>query len=270
MDAFERGSVDCPGGSLSYLEAGPRGSGGSYAPVLLLMHGVGGNARSFRAQLEGLSDRFRVIAWDAPGYGESALREPSLDSYARAVVELLDALKIQSSHMLGHSMGGVVAQGAAALAPERTRSLILSSTFTGYHQPQGSPLTESWQARLRDIQSLSPAEFGRARARTMLATGAADAVRDEAASIAGEVRHDGLKAASEMLHVADTRDIARALAVPTLVIIGEEDRVIPPARSSEMAELIPGANRVTIKGVGHAAYLEDPASYNASLNDFLD
>jgi len=264
MTATERKIADCPGGALSYREAGA-----SDAPVLLLMHGVGGNARSSRAQLDGVSDRFRVIAWDAPGYGESALREPSLESYSRAVLELLDALKIQSAHMLGHSMGGVVAQGAAALAPARTRSLILSSTFTGYHQPEGSPLTESWQARLRDIQSLSPAKFGQARARSMLAETADGAVWDEAASIAGEVRHDGLKAASEMLHVADTRDIARALAIPTLVIIGAEDRVIPPARSVEMADLISGARRVTIPGVGHAAYLEDPATYNASLNDFL-
>jgi len=264
MSEAERGIAECPGGRLSYREAGP-----GTAPALLLMHGVGGNARSFRAQLEGMSERFRVIAWDAPGYGESALREPNLDSYARAVMELLDALSVQSAHMLGHSMGGVVAQGVAALAPERARCLILSSTFTGYHQPEGSPLTESWQARLRDIQSLSPAEFGKARARSMLAEGAADAIRDEAASIAGEVRHDGLKAASEMLHVADTRDIARALNIPTLVIIGEEDRVIPPARSAEMAALIPGSRQVTIKGVGHAAYLEDLPAYNASLNDFL-
>lgn len=264
MGEAERRIVDCPGGRLSYREAGP-----GTAPVLLLMHGVGGNARSFRPQLEGMSERFRVIAWDAPGYGESALREPSLNGYAQAVMELLDALSVQSAHMLGHSMGGVVAQGAAAMAPERARSLILSSTFTGYHQPEGSLLTESWQGRLRDIQTLSPAEFGQARARSMLAEGAADAVRDEAVSIAGEVRHDGLKAASEMLHVADTRDIARALTIPTLVIIGAEDRIIPPARSAEMAGLIPGARQVTIKGVGHAAYLEDPAAYNAGLNDFL-
>lgn len=264
MGEAERRIVDCPGGRLSYREAGP-----GTAPVLLLMHGVGGNARSFRPQLEGMSERFRVIAWDAPGYGESALREPSLNGYAQAVMELLDALSVQSAHMLGHSMGGVVAQGAAALAPDRVSRLVLSSTFTGYHQAEGSPLAGSWQARLRDIQALSPEEFGQARARSMLAETASEAVRAEAASIAAEVRHDGLKAASELLHVADTRRMAGALAIPVLVITGERDKIVAPALSAEMAALIPGVRRVEIPGVGHAAYLEDPAAYTASLNAFL-
>jgi pimeloyl-ACP methyl ester carboxylesterase len=265
MTGIERGTADCAGGRLSYRAAGPQDG----APALLLMHGVGGNSRSFGKQLAGLSDRFRVIAWDAPGYGDSALREPSLARYSAAVFELLDALEIDRAHLLGHSMGGVVAQGAAGLAPDRVGSLILSSTFTGYHQAPGSPLAESWQARLRDIRTLSPAEFGRARARSMLAESAPDPVRAEAASIAGEVRHDGLKAASEMLHVADTRAIARALALPVLVIIGQRDRIIAPSLSTEMAGLIAGARIVEIPETGHAAYLEDPAAYNESLNGFL-
>ena len=262
MTDVVREIAECPGGRLSYRQAGA-------GPALLLMHGVGGNSRSFGAQLEGLADRFRVIAWDAPGYGDSALRKATLDSYSTAAIELLDALNIQSSHILGHSMGGVVAQGVAALAPDRAGCLILSSTFTGYAQPEGSPLADSWKARLRDIQSLSPADFGRARAKTMLADNAGEAVRQAAASIASDVRHDGLQAASELLHVADTRGIARELAMPVLVLTGERDRIIAPATSAEMADLIPGCRRVQLPGVGHAAYLEDPAAYNASLNDFL-
>jgi pimeloyl-ACP methyl ester carboxylesterase len=262
MAGIERKTADCPGGRLSYREAGA-------GPALLLMHGVGGSSRSFRAQLEGLAGRFRVIAWDAPGYGDSAPREPLLDSYAEAVIELLDHLKVQSPHILGHSMGGVVAQGVAGLATTRVGCLILSSTFTGYAQPEGSPLADSWKARLRDIQSLSAAEFGQARARTMLADSAGKAVREEAAAIASEVRHDGLRAASELLHTADTRGIARGLAMPVLVITGERDRIIPPAQSAEMADLIVGCQRAELLEVGHAAYLEDPPAYNATLNDFL-
>jgi pimeloyl-ACP methyl ester carboxylesterase len=262
MAGIERKTAECPGGRVSYLEAGE-------GPALLMMHGVGGNARSFTGQLEGLANRFRVIAWDAPGYGESALRPATLDTYSRAVIELLDCLKIQLSHILGHSMGGVVAQGVAGLAPDRVECLILSGTFTGYHQPEGSPLADSWKARLHDIQTLSAADFGRARAKTMLADSAGQSVIEEAASIASEVRHDGLRAASELLHVADTRGIAGGMAMPVLVITGERDRIVPPAKSAEMADLIPGCRRVQLKEVGHAAYLEDTRSYNATLNDFL-
>ena len=114
MKSHERLIANCPGGQISYRQAGD-------GPALLLAHGVGGNSRSFRAQLEGLADRFLVIAWDAPGYGDSALREASLDAYSNAVAEFLDYLKIQSCHMLGHSMGGVIAQGFAGLAPGRMR-----------------------------------------------------------------------------------------------------------------------------------------------------
>ncbi|MDE0807879.1 MAG: alpha/beta hydrolase [Alphaproteobacteria bacterium] len=262
MPGSERKTAECPGGRISYREAGA-------GSPLLLMHGVGGNSRSFRCQLEGLADRFRVIAWDAPGYGDSALRVPTLDSYSGAVLELLDHLKIQLSHVLGHSMGGVVAQGVAGLAPDRLECLILSSTFTGYAQPKGSDLSQSWKARLTDIRALSAAEFGRARAKSMLADNAGEAVRTEAASIASEVEHDGLKAASELLHLVDTRGIAGKIAIPTLVITGGQDRIIPPARSSEMADLIPNSQSVEIVEVGHAAYLEDPATYNATLNNFL-
>lgn len=166
-------------------------------------------------------------------------------------------------------MGGVVAQGVADLAPDRLECLILSSTFTGYAQPEGSDLSESWKARLTDIRTLTPAEFGQARAKSMLSDSATEAVRIEAASIASEVEHDGLKAASELLHVADTRGIARQITMPTLVITGQRDRIIPPVRSAEMADLITNSQRVEIPAVGHAAYLEDPAAYNVTLNDFL-
>lgn len=262
MKSHERLIANCPGGQISYRQAGA-------GPALLLMHGVGGNSRSFRAQLEGLADRFRVIAWDAPGYGESALREAGLDAYSNAVTEFLDHLKIQSSQVLGHSMGGVIAQGFAGLCPDRVDRLVLSSTFTGYHQPMGSPLSDSWKARLLDIQSLSPADFGAARAKSMLADSANDAIRAEAASIASEVKHDGLRAGSELLHIADTREIARGLAMPVLVLTGERDRIIAPAVSAEMADLIPNPRRAQLLDVGHAAYLEDPATYNATLNAFL-
>jgi pimeloyl-ACP methyl ester carboxylesterase len=258
----ERKIAECPGGRISYREKGK-------GPALLLMHGVGGNSRSFRAQLEGLAGTFRVIAWDAPGYGDSALREATLRSYSSAVMELLDHLNISLPHLLGHSMGGVVAQGVAAMAPGRVASLILSSTFTGYAQPEGSPLSASWQARLADIQALSSADFGEARAKSMLSDGAGASVRQEAASIASEVKHDGLRAASELLHVADTREIARELAMPVLVITGANDRIISPVQSGEMAALIPNCERAELRNVGHAAYLEDPATYNETLNKFL-
>ena len=262
MTNIERRIAETPGGPISYRTAGA-------GPALLLMHGIGGNSRSWRAQLEALSDRFQVIAWDAPGYGASAAREPDLAGYAGAASELLDSLGVARTHVLGHSMGGVVAQGVAGLMPERVDRLVLSSTFTGDAAPEGTPLGAGWNARLDDIRRMTPEEFGNARAAGMLAAGASDAARAEAASIAAEVTHAGLLAGCQLLHRADTRALAARLAMPVLVITGQEDSVVVPARSEVMAALIPGVGRAEVPGVGHAGYLEDPKAYNAILTGFL-
>ena len=266
MSHLEKRVVDTPGGPISYLEAGAEVES---RKALLLMHGIGGNARSWRAQLEGLSDRFRVIAWDAPGYGDSGPREPTLAAYAGAAIALLDVLKIQLSHVLGHSMGGVVAQGVAGFAPERVDRLVLSSTFTGDAAPDGTPLGAGWNARLDDIRRLNPAEFGQARAARMLGENAGEAIRAEAAAIASAVTHTGLLGGCMLLHHGDTRALAARFTMPVLLLTGERDRIIPPARSAALADLINGCRSAQIPAVGHAAYLEDPATYNETLTGFL-
>jgi pimeloyl-ACP methyl ester carboxylesterase len=263
---LEKRIVDTPCGPISYLEAGADLESGE---ALLLMHGIGGNARSWRAQLEGLSDRFRVIAWDAPGYGDSGPREPTLVAYAGAAIALLDALKVKLCHVLGHSMGGVVAQGVAGFAPERVDRLVLSSTFTGDAASNGTPLGAGWNARLDDILRLSPEEFGRARAAGMLGKSAGEAVRTEAAAIASAVTHAGLLGGCMLLHHGDTRALAARFTMPVLLLTGERDRIISPARSAALAALINGCQSAQFPEVGHAAYLEDSAAYNETLIRFL-
>ena len=80
-------SIATDHGEITCLEAGS-------GEPLVLLHGIGSGAASWQAQLEAFSDRYRVVAWDAPGYGESALRPATLDTYSRAVIELLDCLKV--------------------------------------------------------------------------------------------------------------------------------------------------------------------------------
>ena len=251
--------IETPGGEISYRE---NGSG----PILLLMHGIGGNSRSWKSQLETLSNNFRVIAWDAPSYGKSAKRGASLEEYTMAVIEFLDALSIASVNLLGHSMGGVVAQGVAGIHPDRVTKLILSSTFMGHGSAEGTPLGEGYSARLGDIKNMSPDEFGRARA----AQSASSKTRQEVASIAAEVTHSGLLAACKMLHHADTRDLTTKFKMPVLVLTGEQDGVVIPARSKEMASLIPEVQMEQISGVGHAGYLENSNKFNLALENFLN
>ena len=102
-------------------------------PPLLLLHGIGSNSRSFRHQLTVLCDAFDVIAWDAPGYGRSD--DPPLNAgleyFADQAVALLDELQIERAHVLGVSLGGVIAQSVYHRHPSRVQSLILVDTTPG-------------------------------------------------------------------------------------------------------------------------------------------
>ena len=101
---FSHRSIEVNGGSVSFIDGGS-------GPTLFLMHGIGGNSRSWQEQFKGLASEYRVIAWDAPGYGNSALRNGTLADYVATATGLLAALKVEHVNILGHSMGWVIAQG---------------------------------------------------------------------------------------------------------------------------------------------------------------
>lgn len=261
MTQLDRKIVRTECGSISFREAGA-------GQALLLLHGIGGNSRSWRLQLEKLSSRWRVIAWDAPGYGESGLCAPDLESYAAAAAALLSALDVERAHVLGHSMGGVVAQGLAGLRPELVDRMILSGTWTG--DAASGPLGERWTARLDDRRRMPPDTYGRTRAAAMTGPDARAEVIDELASIAAEVPYPGLHAACVMLHHADTRPLARQFPMPVLVLAGVADGLVAPERSEALCGMIPDGRAVRIAASGHAAYLENAAEYNAAVESFLN
>ena len=117
---------------------------------------------------------------------------------------------------------------------------------------------------------MSPSEFGRARASSMVAPSASSETCKEVASIAAEVTYSGLLAGCKMLHHADTRGLTANFKIPVLVLTGEHDSVVVPARSEEMAGLIYEAKTEQLLGVGHAGYLEDTKKFNLALKNFLN
>ena len=107
-------------------------------PVLLFLHGIGGNCHSFDWQLPAFADRWRATAWDMPGYGESApLDEMNFEDLAHAVARLLDHLKAPTATLVGHSMGGMVAQEFMVHYPGRTSAVVLSGTSPSFGKPGG-------------------------------------------------------------------------------------------------------------------------------------
>jgi len=234
-------------------------------PAMVFLHGLAGNARSWQRQFDEFANSHRVIAWDAPGFGGSDCVAADVETFAHTLKALLDHLALDQVLLTGHSMGGIVAGRFAGLYPEQVKALALSCTFWGGTRTIGGPLGAGYQARVDSLKSTSAENYGKQRAAAMLPTGTDQNTVDLAASIAAETRADGLEAAARLLQEADNRDILKTLTMPVMVLQGELDPVIAKETSDKLAYMIPDASRVTIKGAGHAPYLEFPEPYNNAL-----
>ena len=232
-------------------------------PAILFLHGVGSTKEVWRPQLDHFRDRNTAIAIDYPGYGESELREGATrDDYARAAFAALDAMGRRRAHICGLSLGGVVAIAMHALAPDRCRSLILADSFAVH--PDGRAIYERSLAASDDLRALAEA-----RVDVLLAQPADPAVRTEVVETMAHIDPAAYRIGAEAVWLADQRDRAAAISVPTLVICGTEDKVTPPALSRELAGLIPGARYAEIAGAGHISNLEKPHEFNRLVEDFI-
>lgn len=242
-------------------------AGDTGSPVVLL-HGIGGSGRSFGAQLPELGRRHRVFAWDAPGYGDSADPDgyPCMSGYAANVVGVLDTLGVESAHLVGVSWGGVIATRTALLHPDRVRSLVLADST------RGSGVTDEaasrMRARAREHARLGKLAFARERGPRLTAPDADPAVVEQVVTLMSELRLPGYAAAVESMAETDHSDALTHLSVPTLVVVGAQDRVTGVGESRTLAERIPGARLRIIPG-GHAANQEHPAEFNAAVLEFL-
>ncbi|HSD40536.1 MAG TPA: alpha/beta fold hydrolase [Burkholderiales bacterium] len=239
-----------------------RGSGDI---AVVLLHGVGGSAAAWAPQLDAIADAgCLAVAWDAPGYGASAPIEPyDMPNLARALERLLDALPVRRRVLVGHSMGGMVAQEAATAFPQKIDGLVLSATSPAFGKADGA-----WQQGFL-AQRLGPLDAGRTMAELAPALVAAMVGPDAeppgvtaATEIMARVPGETYRKALHALVRFDRRDALAAIRVPTLVIAGERDANAPPAVMEKMAARIAGAEYRVLAGCGHLANLERPRSFN--------
>jgi len=245
-----------------------RGAG----PAVIFLHGIGGDAQSWLPELVALSGRCRAIAWDMPGYGGSpALSEMTFAALANALEELLDKLEIGRAHLVGHSIGGMVALEFAARFPGRVASLVLYATSPAFGKPGGEWQQEFLKARL------APLDAGR-RMADLAPSIVESLVGDDpdpdgitrATATMSRVHEAAYRAAMQCLVTFDRRDALAGIAVPTLVLAGEKDDNAPAAMMERMAAKIPGARFQVIPGAGHLAHFEQPEAFHAALDAFLE
>ena len=254
-------------GRIGLMEAG----GGTATPILFL-HGVGSDKSVWQRQLAHFGAGRRAIAIDYPGYGES---EPSAtathDDFARAALATLDALEIEHAHICGLSLGGVVAIAIHALARARCASLILADTFVVH--PDGQAIHDRSVAA---SHAMSMRDLAEARAAMLLGTGASDEVKAEVIATMGAIDPAAYRLGAAAVWLADQHGRVAAIDVATLILVGEEDGITPPALSDALAALAGSAARRpppvtlhTIAHAGHLANLEQPAAFNAAIDRFL-
>lgn len=257
--------VETAAGCVSYREAGA----GEGKPVILALHGLGGNARTWKAQYADLSDAFHIIGWDAPGYGETMVVGPDQTAFAVLALALLDHLGIDKFSVIGHSMGGVVAQTVAAEAGDRVQHVVLSCTHSGNAAPASEPISGSYATRIATLETEGSAKYAAARSGMMVAEGTPAEIRAQVQEIASGITARGLRTCATMLHHADTRPIAPSINCPVLLISGAGDKVVSARQSEAFAALYHSARHIRLDRAGHAPYLEVPDIYNAHLRDFF-
>jgi pimeloyl-ACP methyl ester carboxylesterase len=253
--------------ALAHDRAGPRG-----APAVVLLHGIGGGRRIWRGSVDRLAGAgFDVVAVDLPGYGGSTGLAPGgIDTMAAAVLALLDTLALPRAAVVGHSMGGMVAQELAVLAPDRVDALVLACTSPAFGRPGGD-----WQATFV-AERLAPLDGGRGMAGlaaelvpAMVSAHAVDGASAVAQSVMAAVPEATYRRVLAAIVSFDRRASLGTIDVPTLCLAGAEDRTAPPSMMQRMAAGIPGAVFAVIDGAGHIANVEQPAVFDAALIDFL-
>jgi 3-oxoadipate enol-lactonase len=238
---------------------------------VLLLHGIGGGRAIWG---DDASDTVRALqeagcaaeAIDFPGYGGRA-GEPTFNAMVHAVLE---ATPGEGAVLLGHSMGGMVAQAVAARQPQRVRGLVLACTSAAFGKPGGE-----WQARFV-AERLAPLDAGLGMpgmAARLVPGLVSPQARPGAAAVAqavmARVPEATYRVALQAIAGFDGRQALPRLSMPTLVLAAEHDRTAPPEVMQRMAERIPGSTYRCLAAAGHIANVEQPQAFNAAVLAFL-
>ncbi len=240
-------------------------------PPLVLLHGALSDSRAWRRQLDGLSNEFTVVAWDAPGCGRSSDPPESfrLADYADCLAAFIDEIGIERPHLLGLSFGGGLALEFYGRYPEVPRTLILASAYAGW---AGSLSAEEVERRLEEglkQSNRSPEEVVATWLPTMFSSSVPAEIVEETAAMMADFHPSGMRAMLRAFAEADLRDVLPRIEVPTLLLYGEYDQRSPLSVAQELHARIPKSNMVVIPGVGHDSSTEAPEIFNAEVRRFL-
>ena len=274
MAPIESRQIELHGHCVSYRIAGE-------GPLIVLVHGITSTSECWREVMPWLADRFTVLAPDLLGHGESAKPrgDYSLGAYASGIRDLVVALGFESGTFLGHSLGGGVAMQLAYQFPERCERLVLvSSGGLGpeVHFVLRAAALPGAEWVLPLIAGPGARDAGRAVGRLLARIGIrpspdlTEFARGYGSLADAEARHAFLHTLRAVIDPAGQRVSARdrlylAAEVPSLLIWGEHDRIIPIHHGREAHEEMPGSRLVAISDAGHFPQLDQPREFVEAL-----
>ena len=266
LSHFALQSVDTALGRVQYRQAGLA----SAAHTCVLLHGIGSASASWLAQLEAASKSpdTRMLAWDAPGYGETqavSAAQPVAMDYAQRVWAWLDALHLKSSiTLVGHSLGAIMAASAARLQPKRVRQLVLLAPAQGYGAASEALRQQKRDDRLKNLQTLGPSGMAEKRASAMLSQHASSEYIAFVQSVMAQVNVAGYTQATHLLAQSDVLTDLKQWSGPLVVASGRADTITPASGCQALAQACDVAWH-DLGDVGHACALEAAPAVNALL-----
>jgi pimeloyl-ACP methyl ester carboxylesterase len=250
------GTVSIKNGELFY-----RKTSGKSDPVLIFIHGAGGDSTVFRKQLEGLGESYTVIAVDLPGHGNSKCSTlPDLVCYRDALISLINSLSPAKAVIAGHSMGGGIIFELAKAIPEKISGLIFltSSPVLPVSDMIFDSIDKDFNAfstmvtKLCYSSEVDPSVFN-ASVERMKGQGA-DCVRND----------------FRICQNFNYKDIAGKLKIPALIVATRNDKMVPLKLTEEFASLMPSARLAVLDAKGHTPYIEQADAVNTEIKQFME
>ncbi|MBI3547421.1 MAG: alpha/beta fold hydrolase [Elusimicrobia bacterium] len=253
---------------IAYSDEGSR-----EAKAVVLIHGFPFNREMWRPQVDALKGRWRAVAYDVRGHGKSSVGDGQymVETFVDDLIELLDHLGIERAVLCGLSMGGYIALRAAERQPERVSGLVLCDTKS---EADDNAAKLKRASALRSVKTGGTAAFITATLPNLFAKRNLDQKHPAVAAVQGMMdASEPLGVRGALLALASRMDTTASLekiAVPSLLLVGAEDAVTPPAVMRAMASRIRGSKLHVIPDAGHVSGLENPVEFNRRLVEFLD
>jgi 3-oxoadipate enol-lactonase len=256
--------IDCPSHSpcfdLAYTEGGT-------GEALILIHGLGANAWSWRQQLEELSQAYRVVALDLRGHGNSGHRPEeaiTIRAFADDIIALGKGLGLERAHVCGNSLGGMIALEIWVRCPSLMKSLILADTTAFFPPPH---MLEEF---LRLFDQMDMAAWAQFMAPRLLRQGAPAGLQEEVVQMITATNRAVYRQGLAAVFLADYRWTLPTIDIPTLILVGQEDQATPVGYARYLESQIRDAKLQVVPKAAHLPHRENPGEFNQQLQEHLE